>query len=62
MKSVLILAGIVALAAAAVLCVCIKGIGKMAEEEQQQIRQQMADEPFSCCYEDHDVSGLIEED
>jgi hypothetical protein len=62
MKPVLIIAGIVILVASAVLWGYIKGIGKMAEEEQQQIRQQMADEPFSCCYEDHDVSGLIEED
>ena len=54
MKTVLIIAGIVVLAAAAVLWICVKGIGKMAEEEQRQIRQQIEDDRLTC--------GLIEED
>ncbi len=54
MKIVLILAGVLVLAAAAVLWICVKGIGKMAEEERQQIRQQIEDDRLSC--------GLIEED
>lgn len=54
MKTVLIIAGIVVLAAAAVLWICVKGIGNMAEEEQQQIRQQIEDDRLTC--------GLIEED
>lgn len=48
MKPVLIIAGIVILVAAAVLWICVKGIGKMAEEEQQQIRSQIEDDRLSC--------------
>lgn len=62
MKTVLIVAGIVALAAAAVLRICTRALNQIAREEDRQIRQQMADELFSCCYDDHDISGLIEED
>lgn len=54
MKTVLIVAGVLVLAAAAVLWICVKGIGKMDWEEQQQIRQQIEDDRLSC--------GLIEED
>lgn len=62
MKTVLIVAGVVVLAAAAVLWVCTRALNQIAREEEQRIRQQMADEPFSCCYDDHDISGLFEED
>lgn len=62
MKTVLIVAGVVVLAAAAVLWVCTRALNQIAREEEQQIRPQMADEPFSCCYYDHDISGLFEED
>ena len=54
MKPVLIIAGVVALAAAAVLWACGQGIGKMTQEEEQQIRSQIEDDRLTC--------GLIEED
>lgn len=54
MKTVLIVAGVVALAAAAVLWLCVKALNEVAREEEQQLRQQIEDDRASC--------GLIEED
>jgi hypothetical protein len=53
MKTVLIIAGVAALTAAAVLWTCAKGIGQIAREEDQQIRHQIEDDRLTC--------GLIEE-
>lgn len=66
MKTVLtIVSAFLAIAAPILIgvpCLFLWAVGKAGGEEDRQIQQQMADEPFSCCYEDHDVSGLIEED
>lgn len=58
----LISLGVSGLVFAALLAACTWAIHKENRREQEQIRQQLADEPFSCCYDDLDVSGLIEED
>jgi hypothetical protein len=54
MKTVLIIAGVVALAAAAVLWVCAKALNEVAKEEEQDLRLQIEDERLTC--------GLIEEE
>lgn len=54
MKTVLIIAGVVVLAAVAVLYGCVKGLKQIAKEEEQQIQRQIEDDRLSC--------GLIEED
>ena len=60
MKTIaLTILGIIVLAAAAVCWVCTVGLGKIAREEEQRQVQELQ---YACCYDDHDVSGLIEED
>ena len=54
MKTVLIIAGVVALAAASALWLCAKALNEVAKEEEQQLWQQIEDDRISC--------GLIEED
>lgn len=58
----LISLGVSGLVFAALLAAFTWAIHTENRREQEQIRQQLADEPFSCRYDDHDASGLIEED
>ena len=59
----LISLGIAGMAVAAVLAAFTWAIHKENLREQEQIRQQMADDRFTAAYwDEHDVSGLIEED
>ena len=54
MKTVFIVAGVVVLAAAAVLWVCTRALNQIAREEDLQIRSQIEDDRLTC--------GLIEEE
>lgn len=62
-ETIITLLAILALGAAAVCWVCTAGVAKIGEQEAQAADQQMADDRFTAAYwDEHDVSGLIEED
>ena len=63
MKTALILLAIVALILIGVPALCTWALERTAREEERQIRQQLEEDRFAWGgYDDHDVSGLIEED
>lgn len=62
-ETIIALLAILALGAAAVCVACTVGVAKIGEQEAQAADQQMEDDRFSAAYwDEHDISGLIEED
>ena len=62
-ETIIDLLAILALGAAAVFVACTVGVAKIGEQEAQAADQQMEDDRFSAAYwDEHDTSGLIEED
>lgn len=62
-ETIIALLAILTLGAAAVFVACTVGVAKIGEKEAQTADQQMEDDRFTAAYwDEHDVSGLIEED
>ena len=66
MKTVLTIAAVLLAIAALLLigvpCLFLWSVGKAGREEQALCDSQMEDDRSAAYYDDHDVSGLIEED
>lgn len=58
-----IIFGVIALTATAVVWGCLRGVDNVSKEEDDRMAMQMQDDRFTAAYwDEHDVSGLIEEE